>query len=503
MLLVVMEGESHTPSGPSGAPGAGRDSWEARGLGNVPDLLRRFVLPTDRVISLSLGATGIDPQLLVERPGRGRPAQWLFASIGYVGQPKEGDHGFFVRAELPKVNAPKALFLSGACLRRYFYLLEEDAGKPETLYDILRTFESASPADLRLAWRLRSVELSVDRTGLRERAKVERAFNILAHPDLRNCYDRMRRDEHAPPLFPYGGFGSIFVAGRLSDDGEAFFADRILSYKPEMTTRKLSLLFRRCEFFADRVICLDPRRKVEVSLDGNLLPGVHWDLTWNQWKHWLKSRIGVEATLVHAGKYRLRQGEWILRQWFTALPSRIHVSLPADLAADVERAQAIHALLGEHADLVTRVRAELAKQPVEHTVIQHWFDQLDVSPHLKPHHITWMPDYEAYYFEQLRRRSRTWFLYRDEYLLVWSNVLIAEVPQQGHATYLFARPKSMEDFMKHYAGTTREDVRNNRDDLATRLGFIGRVVRGQRKKRWLHDVLKHAGEKADYVEAPD
>src|SRR5262245_48721336 len=205
-----------------------RDPWQACGLGNVPDFLRRFVLPTDRVIPLSLAGTCINPQLLVERPGRGRPAQWLFASIGYVGQPKEGTHGFFVRAELPKVSAPKALFLSGACLRRYFYLLDEDAGQPETLYDILRTSESASPADLRLAWRVRSVELSVDRTGFRERAKVERAFNILAHPDLRNCYDRMRRDEDAPALFPYGGFGSIFVAGRLSADGGVVFRDRNL-----------------------------------------------------------------------------------------------------------------------------------------------------------------------------------------------------------------------------------------------------------------------------------
>src|SRR4029450_301042 len=100
------------------------------------------------------------------------------------------------------------------------------------------------------------------------------------------------------------------------------------------------------------------------------------------------------------------------REWFAALPSRIQVSIPKDLAADVERAKAIHTLLGEHADLVARVRAELAKEPIEHTMIQRWFDQLAVSPQLKPQHITWMPDYDTYYFEQLRRRSRTWFLSR-------------------------------------------------------------------------------------------
>ena len=41
------------------------------------------------------------------------------------------------------------------------------------------------------------------------------------------------------------------------------------------------------------------------------------------------------------------------------------------------------------------------------------------------------------------------------------------------------------------------------DNLATVLGFVGRVVRGKRKKRWLADVLKQAGEKADYIEAFD
>jgi hypothetical protein len=111
------------------------------------------------------------------------------------------------------------------------------------------------------------LELDAAGSPARDRAQIERAFNVLAHPDLRSCYDAMRKDEDAPALFPYGGFGSIIVEGDLSEDGEAFFADRIIAYKPEMTSRRLSLLLRRCEFFVDRVICRDPRRKVEVWLD--------------------------------------------------------------------------------------------------------------------------------------------------------------------------------------------------------------------------------------------
>jgi hypothetical protein len=71
-----------------------------------------------------------------------------------------------------------------------------------------------------------------------------------------------------------------------------------LAYKPEMRSRKVSLLLRQCEFFADRVICRDPRRKLEAWLDSGLLPGLHWDLTWNNWKHCLRSRINVDATFV-------------------------------------------------------------------------------------------------------------------------------------------------------------------------------------------------------------
>ena len=38
---------------------------------------------------------------------------------------------------------------------------------------------------------------------------LELAFNVLAHADLRNCYDALCKNEDAAPLFPYGGFGSI------------------------------------------------------------------------------------------------------------------------------------------------------------------------------------------------------------------------------------------------------------------------------------------------------
>ena len=464
----------------------------------LPSTLVRFLQRGDRLTFL-----GADTEVLVQRAMGRRHQQLMYATIGYVGFPKPGKNGdAFVRAELS--NCPdglKAVFLSADALRRYFYLLDGD--EPQSLYRILRVPESATLDQVRFAWRMRSLELKMSDSKARDLSCIERAFNVLAHADLRNCYDALCKNEDAAPLFPYGGFGSILVNGHLSDDEDAFFADRILAYKPEMTSRKVTLLLRRCEFFADRVVCRDPRRKLEVWLDSNVLPGLGWDLTWNHWRHWLRTRIEVEATFVHAGKYRLYNGEWVLRKWQAALPSRLQVHAPSSVAEDVQHAQTIHALLSEHADLVQHIRNQCEKIPIEHTQVERWFEQVNASAHLKPHHVTWRPDYEPYYFDQLRKRSRTWFLFRDEYLFVWRNVLIAEIPEPGHATYLFAKPDNLDHFLEGYAKLTREDIRRNRDNLATALGFVGRVIRGKRKKRWLADVLKQAGEKADYIEAFD
>lgn len=465
---------------------------------DFPGFLGRYIRQSDILRQFAPGYSGF----LLERSNRSRSQFYLYTTVGYVAHPKttDRDAGFFLHAELPEGGRLRALFLSGDAVRRYFYGLDESRTAATDLYALLGVSETAPFRDLRTAWRVRQIESELGNPHSFATAKVERGFNLLASSELRRCYDELRRDDDAPPLFPYSGFGSILVEGSVSKDGEAFFADRILAYKPEMRSRKVSLLLRQCEFLADRVVCRDRRRKLEVWLDSSLLDGIQWDLSWNQWKHWLRGRIEVNATFVHTGKYRLHRGEWTLREWYTALPSRLDVELPSDLAPDVERAKAIHALLGEHADAIARIRAEIEKQPVEHVQIQEWFDRIAASQHLRPQHVTWRPDYDLYYFEQLRKRSATWFLFQGEYLFVWNHVLISEVPQPGHATYVFTRPSDVEAFMSLYSQTRREDVRTNRGNVATALGFVGRVVRGQKKKRWLADVLKLAGEKADYME---
>ena len=457
--------------------------------------------------SSSAGTTrflGASTEILIQHPTGRRHQQLLHATIGYVGLPKPGKNGeAFVRADLPDCKeGPKALFLSGGAPSAV-YLLRWRRRAVSLPASPRAAYRNARSAPLRLAdafartpgKRLEGPGPSLRRTSL-QRSGTRRSQKLLR---------RALQERRCRAVVSVQGqeFGSILVDGHLSEDEDAFFAGRILAYKPEMTSRKVTLLLRRCEFFADRVVCRDPRRKLEVWLDSNVLPGLGWDLTWNHWKHWLRTRIEVDATFVHAGKYRLYNGEWILRKWQAALPSRLQVHASSNVPEDLQHAQTIHALLGEHADLVQHIRNQCEKIPIEHAQVERWFDQVNASAHLKPHHVTWCPDYEPYYFDQLRKRSRTWFLFRNEYLFVWRNVLIAEIPEPGHATYLFAKPENQDDFLDRYATLTREDIRHNRGNLATLLGFVGRVVRGKRKKRWLADVLKQAGQRADYIEAFD
>jgi hypothetical protein len=58
-----------------------------------------------------------------------------------------------------------------------------------------------------------------------------------------------------------------------------------------------------------------------------------------------------------------------------------------------------------------------------------------------------------------------------EYIIETRTKLIVEIPSRGHATYLFAAPGRFSEFMAHYAGTTKDDIRTNKNGIAERLGW--------------------------------
>ncbi|MCC6396661.1 MAG: J domain-containing protein, partial [Bacteroidetes bacterium] len=448
----------------------------------VPLLVGRYLEIGDRIATI--GSAGV----LIDRCRANQRSSTLYASISHVSEPKQSKRGeWFVRAELAGSECPlTALLVSGDALRRYFYMMEPD----ESHYSVLGCTPDTQPDALRIAWRLRNLELQACSKGRPEYARVERAFNILAHPDLRRCYDQLRVDENAAPLFPYGGSGSLWVEGDLADDGAAFFGRRIITYMPAMEQRKVFVPLRACEFLPDRIDYQDPRRRIELSIDETLLPEFHWDATWNSWGAWLSSSVEVTATFVKSDRIRFHKGEREVRTWLTAIPSRMSLRPPADLSADIEQARAIRRLLGDHVEVIERIRREAQRHPIEHSGMQSWFDELGVPPELRPEHAIWQRDFDAYYFNELRNRATTWFLFRQEFLFVLPTVIVSEVPKPGHATYVFAKPAALDPFMTAYSKTTRDEIRRNRGNKAVDLGFIGRVVRGRQKKRWLSALLR-------------
>src|SRR5439155_6520925 len=139
---------------------------------------------------------------------------------------------------------------------------------------------------------------------------------------------------------------------------------RILSFWPEQRERCFHAPLRRFDFYSDRAVYCDTRRKLEVILDQSAMPIV-WDATWNQWKHLLSAKVELRGTFVQTGKYRRQRGEWQLIKWETALPSRIRVKLPADIAEQIETARRSYHRFGEFSGAWDQIRARIEHEPRE------------------------------------------------------------------------------------------------------------------------------------------
>src|ERR1022692_769168 len=241
----------------------------------------------------------IRAEILITKNSGSGPNRYLYhVPIGYVSQPKQDKRNqYFVSAEVRGGSLGiSTVFLPCEVLREYFYRLPRTADSVDhpTLHEVLRIPASASSPELRVAFKLRDLELRTAGVPHRERVALERAFNIVGQPELRACYDALLTDPEAPAIFPYGGFGSLLVAGEPSRDGATFFARRILAFSPDLRRRRFHVPMRKCDFYDDRARCRDVRRKLEFWLDPAVLHTL-WNRTWNQWKHLLGAKIEVEA----------------------------------------------------------------------------------------------------------------------------------------------------------------------------------------------------------------
>src|SRR5579859_1157083 len=474
----------------------------------VSNFLASFIRAGDELLfPLEHEAGAVGTQIYIRKTHPEQRTWDVFqAEIGYATQPrKDKRNNLFVSAEVPDSQLGiSAINLRCEALRDYFYVGNRRRrwDRQSSFYKLLRVNPKVSLAELRLAFKLRTLELSTAHAPTGDLRALNRAFNILAHPELRACYDALLNDPASPALFPYGGFGSLLVGGDCSRDGSTFYASRILSFLPEQEFKHFRAPLRNVAFYKDHAIYRDARRKLEVFFDQASLP-LLWDSSWNQWKHLLGAKIGVKATFIQSGKYQHRAGAWHLVKWQTALPSRIEVALPANIAEQIADARKTHHRFGQFAEALDRIRARIESAPVERADLQKLCAGLGMPGDFDVVLITWRPDYDAFYYKQLCSRARSLYLFRSEYIFDLETAVVVETPQLGHATYLFSKPASMPDFLAIYCRVTREEILQNRGNVAEKLGFLGRLIHSLNPRAWSTELKARLGETLDYAEAYD
>jgi hypothetical protein len=232
-------------------------------------------------------------------------------------------------------------------------------------------------------------------------------------------------------------------------------------------------------------------------LDQSAMPIV-WDATWNQWRHLLVAKVQVQGTFVQMGKYRHRRGEWHLIKWETALPSRIEVKLPANMAEQIETARKSYHRFGKFSDALAKIRARIDREPLERGQLCSLCWNLGIPGNFDIAQINWQPDYDAFFYRELCKRARRLYLFRSEYILELEHCVVVETPQLGHATYLFSKPRTMEEFLAVYITSTKEDIRQNRGNIAEKLRFLGRIAHGTNPRTWLKELRVRLEEPMDF-----
>jgi hypothetical protein len=137
---------------------------------------------------------------------------------------------------------------------------------------------------------------------------------------------------------------------------------------------------------------------------------------------------------------------------------------------------------------VALLRAHLEQEPMEAEQAVRWCLSRGVRPPLEARWINWEPDYEESYFRELATRAKAVYLFRNEYLFVWDQTVISEIPRTGRASYLFHPHTSLEGFLRRYAQRTRQAIRTDPANSRKTLGYAGRIPHAKDLSVWMGKI---------------
>jgi hypothetical protein len=203
--------------------------------------------------------------------------------------------------------------------------------------------------------------------------------------------------------------------------------------------------------------------------------------------------VGAPGARLRYGKSDVLAADTIPahRNWISAeslvaaIPEHAGRTEPSSVAPRFEAARTLWEHFHPHADIVALLRARLEQEAIEAQQAAEWCHAQGVRPPIEARWVNWGPDYEECFYRELAARARAVYLFRNEYLFVLDQTVISEIPEAGHASYIFRPNTSLDAFLGSYTQTTRHAIRTEPKTARKRLGYIGRIPHLKDLSAWI------------------
>src|SRR6185437_11894164 len=142
------------------------------------------------------------------------------------------------------------VLVTSAQIRDYFFAPDRSAQWIEqpSWFEVLGVRKNSTPAEIRLAYRVRMLELKTKRRESNRsiQAQLARGLQILLDPDLRRNFLLLLEDPDAGVAFPPWTVGVLRATGQKK--GELSIVRDFLSFFPRSEARTVRLALRRFRF---------------------------------------------------------------------------------------------------------------------------------------------------------------------------------------------------------------------------------------------------------------
>ncbi len=450
---------------------------------------RKQISVTNRLY-VAEGVTTIDRTTAVHVERDGRPDLAQIPTIA-ASRPKQNRNGrgFVMLDASGAQHGIEKVLVTTRQIRDYFFAPDRSLHWAEqpSWFDILRVRETSTPAEIRLAYRVRTLELkasSSQTTGLTQ-AQLARGLQMLTDPELRRDYLALRKEANHDVSFPPWTIGCLLASGEKR--GSLFIVHDLLRFVPHTEEKSVQMALRRFRFEGPVAVFRDARKRVLIRFDNVVLP-LHWTEEWNTWAHLTLGSAKLKAIFWQQTRFRRTEAGFQATTWSQPVVSTLAIEDPAAWAGRFEAAHAFWRHFYPHAEVVALLRARIEQEPVEAGEAARWCLSRGVRAPVDARLINWEPDYEESYYRELRIRAKAFYLFRNEYLFLFDSTIVSEIPRAGHASYIFHPPNSLEAFLRQYARATRHAIRSEPALAQTTLGYGGRIPHLKETAAWIAKI---------------